>query len=65
MLKSLPMLFGPSPKQLAQQQLHDAQVKLLHHAAEAEKHAALAVMYRERRERLATQHIPSTFPALS
>lgn len=52
-MKYLALLFGPSPRQVRERQLHDAQVQLLHHAAQAEHHAALTLMYRERCARLA------------
>ena len=60
MLSNFITLFGPSPRQLRMRQLHDAQVALLQHAAEAEKHAALAAMYRERCARLELDETPDS-----
>ena len=60
MLKALITTFGASPRQVRHQQLHDAQIQLLHHAAKAEEHAALAVMYRDRCDRLSLDETPDS-----
>lgn len=64
MLKTFMTVFGPSPREVRTRQLHDAQVALLHHAAKAEEHAALARMYRERCSRLALDADHSRLPVL-
>jgi hypothetical protein len=42
----------PTAAQVATKQLRDAEILYLHHCAEAERHAALADMYKEQRLRL-------------
>lgn len=53
MLRSMFMIFQSSPRQLARQQLFQAQRELVSHAGLAEYHSAMASMYRERAARLA------------
>lgn len=45
-------IFQASPRQLAQQALLKAQRALVSHGCQAEYHAAMATMYRERVQRL-------------
>lgn len=53
MLRNVLMIFQSSPRQLARQQLFQAQRELVSHAGLAEYHTAMANMYRERSARLA------------
>lgn len=64
-MKAVSELFGRTPvDDIVQDQLYEAQRKLVEHEAAAEHHAALTEMYRRRVQRLSLDEVRSDTAAI-